>query len=180
MKRIILTALMYCGFAHAVDVGDTNLFVTALKTGSASAPLPTDGSLKPAIQSLQKLTGDTGPIFVEVRRIARFQQQSRCGRVVFLIVQPSTNRGWPELGGQLNICEDGTPPWRVCKSQPNILAAPDRQCADKSSPIDSPEVEHAIQAANSAGSMSPDQIRKRMAASATKQKQPTTPSRVGQ
>lgn len=176
MKPIILAALLNCGFAHAMNAADTNLFVSALKTGASSAPLPAGGQFGPAIKSLQTMTGDAGPLTIEVRRVARFQQQARCGRVAFIIVQPSTKRGWPELGGQLNICEDGTPPWRVCKEQPNVLVTPDQQCPDKSASVDTPEVTQAIQAALASGSLSEDQIRKRLTEDAAKQKKMTAPN----
>ena len=177
MKHIILAAaLLNCSVVHALTAADTNLFVSALKTGASSAPVPTGGQLGPAIKSLQNMTGDSGPLTIEVRRIARFQQQVRCGRVAFIIVQPSTQRGWPELGGQLNMCEDGLPPWRVCKVQPNVLVAPDHECPDKSATIDTPEVAQAMQAAFASGSLNEDQMRQRLIKDASKQKAKPAPN----
>lgn len=176
MKKIFLATLLSCSLAYAMDASDTNLFVSALKNGTSTAPLPTDRQFGPAIKSLQAMTGDSGPIAIEVYRIVRFRQQALCGRVAFIIVQPSTKRGWPELGGQLNICEDGTPPWRVCKEQPNVLVAPDQQCPDKSASVDTPEIAQAIQAALASGSLSEDQIRQRLAEDSAKNKKITAPN----
>lgn len=176
MKRLLIAVLINCGLLHAVQAGDMNLFVRALTTGSASAPLPTEGKFSPAIKSLQTLTGDTGPIIIEARRIVRFQQQAHCGRVGFIIVQPSAKRGWPELGGQLNICEDGAPPWKFCKGLPNVLVAPNQACADKSPSLDTPEVAQAIRDAIASGSLSESQVLQRSADDAAKKKKLAVPA----
>lgn len=175
MKRIALIVLLNCSFAQAMNTESLNLFVRALKSGSASAPLPHDGQFGPAIKTIQKLAGDQGPIMIEAWRISRFKQQALCGRVGFTIVQPSSKRSWPELGGQLNICESGTPPWRMCKDKPNVLVPPDQRCPDKSNSVDTPEIAKAIETALASGSLSEDQVRKRFSEAAANQKKQLPP-----
>ena len=89
------------------------------------------------------------------RRLVKFEQQPQCARVGFVIGQPSAKVLYTNMGGQLNICANGEPPQRMCKSLPSELVAPDTPCPDGSMPVDTPEVAAAIAAALAAGSLSP-------------------------
>jgi len=135
--------------AYAQDVG---VYADALKNGTAQTQLPYKAPLDRLTLKLQQITHDAGPILVKAERIKYFQQQSHCGRVRFILFQPSSNTAWPELGGQLNICEDGSPPWRICKSNPMRLVLHTERCSDGSTPVDTPEVEQAIKEAVASGS----------------------------
>lgn len=126
---------------------DGNVFVQALVGGRSSKPLPVKAEFLSIEQAIHERTGDTGPILVEAVRVVRFRQQAKCGRVAFMVVQPSSHRGWTDLGGQINICEDGGPPWKVCPERPGVLVPPGRQCADGTTGVDTPEVAAAIRAA---------------------------------
>lgn len=140
-----------------------NLFTDALRNGEASAPAPAVRLFDGALQALRQQTGDPGPIHVKARRLVRFTQQARCGRVVFALYQPSSHHAWPSLGGQLNICEDGLPPLRACDDRPKLLVPPTSTCPDKSSPHDTAEVAAAIGAALAGGDITPEEARRRTA-----------------
>ena len=157
-KILCIGVLLACVQAQAGDESN-NVFVKALKDGEASTPLPNEPRFAPMKKALQDKTGDAGEIFIKARRVVRFTQQSKCGRIVFAITQPSKNIAWVDLGGQLNICEDGTPPWRVCADKPASLVPPNGTCADKSEPQDTPEVKAAIDKALANGGLTKDQAR---------------------
>lgn len=161
MQALALAALMTTlSTATAQNTLAGSPFVTALKNGKASAA-PPPGVLSDFImKQLQGKTGSTGEILMEVHRVSRFKSQPSCGRVLFGLYQPSSNTFWGQLGGQLNVCEDGTPPLKVCKSAPGQLVLPNHVCADKSRPVESPEVAAAISTALADGGMTIDQFRR--------------------
>ena len=136
-----------------------NVIVRALVDGRASEPLPDLPLLRKAIAAMQQQAGDSGPIVVLAMRLQRFVQQGRCGRVVFGMSQPSSHKAWPGLGGELNICEDGLPPLRVCKDRPNVLVPPDDACGDGALPQDTAEVASAISAAVNRGGLTVEQAK---------------------
>jgi hypothetical protein len=94
-----------------------------------------------------------------VQRVARFEQQPRCGRVAFALAQPATKRVWPAAGGELNLCEDGRPPLKMCPGQPAVLVPARGHCAGGAAPVDTPELAQAISAALNAGGLSIEQLR---------------------
>ncbi|NHR07789.1 hypothetical protein HA052_21600 [Chromobacterium haemolyticum] len=128
-----------------------SFFVQALVNGSAESAMPTNKALSSQIMALQKLTNNKGPITLQAQRVKRFTQQQRCGRVLFIPYQAASNTAWPQLGGQINICEDGLPPWQVCGNDPHLVP-PGHKCKDGSSAHNTQEVEAAIQEAIAAGS----------------------------
>jgi hypothetical protein len=107
-----------------------------------------------------KRTGSADVITVEFVRIARFASQPRCGRVGYGLYQKSSNTFWGQLGGQMNICDDGAPPRRQCPGTP-VLVAAEMPCADGSRPVDTPEIRTAIARAVAGGSLGMDQVRAR-------------------
>jgi len=153
--------------AAAID-GPQSVLTLALANGSASAPLDDHGQYAQAISAIQARTGDHGPVVVLARRVAAFKEQSRCGRVAYIVAQPTSHIAWTDMGGELNICDDGNPPLRMCKAQAGKLVLPDSVCADGASPVDTPEVQAAISDAISAGGLDPRAAARRVrAASAT-------------
>jgi hypothetical protein len=79
--------------------------------------------------------------------------------VAFALAQPATKRVWPAAGGELNLCEDGRPPLKMCPGQPAVLVPPQGHCAVGVAPVDTPEVAQAISAALKAGGLSVEQLR---------------------
>lgn len=148
------------GISYADDASPKSVLTDAVTSGSASAPLDDNGQYAAVIAAVKKKTGSDGPLMIYASRILTFKQQPRCGRVAYVIGQPSANLAWPDMGGQLNICDNGDPPLRMCKGEPDTLVLSNSQCADRSAPVDTPEVAAAIQAALAAGSMSPEQAAK--------------------
>ena len=138
-----------------------NVIVRALVDGRASEPLPDLPMLRQAVVAMQQQAGDSGPIVVQAMRMQRFVQQARCGRVVFGMSQPSSHKAWPALGGELNICEDGLPPLRMCKDRPNILVPASSICRDGSAPQDTTEVAAAISDALNRGGLTSDQAKQK-------------------
>jgi len=170
--RKLLAIVLLLTSAH-LRAGDelSNVFIQALKNGEASTPLANEERFLPIKKELQARTGDDGEIYIKAQRVLRFTQQARCGRIVFAITQPSKNIAWIDLGGQLNICEDGTPPWRLCKDKPNVLVPPNGTCADKSEPQDTPEVKAAIEKALANGGLTKEQARHASKPKATQERQ---------
>ncbi|MCC7005857.1 MAG: hypothetical protein IT497_04335 [Ottowia sp.] len=150
--------LIVSNIGYATDPS-ISVFTAALIDGEASAPLPLTPEIERMGQAMQERTLNTGPIIVKAKRVLRFQQQPQCGRIVFFIAQPDSGTEWKDLGGQLNICEDGTPPWRVCKNDPHRLIPPDGTCSDHSPLQDTAEVTAAIKAALASGNLSPEQVK---------------------
>lgn len=138
----------------------SSVFSTAVVNGEASATIPDDGEFSSAVRIVKSKTGDPGPVVIFAKRLVKFEQQPLCARVGFVIGQPTSKVFYSDMGGQLNICADGEPPQRMCKSQPAKLVAANTSCPDGSMPVDTPEVAAAITAALSAGSLSPQQAAK--------------------
>jgi len=139
-----------------------SLFVQALKEGMASAPLLSDPRMEKTVAELQKSTNSSGEITVTAARLLKFTQQPRCGRIQYWIEQSSTKTRWTQLGGQINMCEDGLPPWLVCADQ--TLVPPGLPCRDKSTPVMTDEVKATIQAAVAAGGLTTNQIEQKLKA----------------
>jgi hypothetical protein len=160
-----LTLALACGLSHAADLppgmAAGNIFVDALQHGEASAPIPTVGRMGEAVHMLQKQARDPGPVYMRAKRVARFVDQSRCGRVTFMVEQPSSHKAWGNLGGALNLCEDGQPPLRVCKDRPLVLVPHTAHCADGSAPMDTAEVADAIRVSLTAGFITPKEASER-------------------
>ncbi len=154
---ILIGAALAAPLTHAQNAADSGVFAQALIEGAASAPVPQNQQLAIVIQALQAQTHDTGPVIIQVKRLFKFKQQARCGRVIFSITQPSSGTVLP-IGGQLNVCEDGLPPWRGCKDKPGFLIAPQDHCPDNSEPQDTTEVAQAIKDALEKGDISHEQV----------------------
>lgn len=128
-----------------------SFFVQALVNGRAESAMPNSKAISPQIIALQKITNNKGPITLLGQRVKRFSQQQRCGRVLFIPYQAASNTAWPQLGGQLNVCEDGLPPWQMCGNDPHLVP-PGHKCKDGTLAHNTQEVEAAIQEAIAAGS----------------------------
>ncbi|PTT91012.1 hypothetical protein DBR42_04705 [Pelomonas sp. HMWF004] len=144
--------------AQLISGAQMNVFTTAVIAGQAAAPLPEAGPTAKAIQTLKSMSHDDGPIYIEAKLVTRFVQQPKCGRLAFQVTQPSSGKSWPQLGGQMNICEDGTPPKQVCKADPTKLVTAEIRCPDLSAPQNTPEVDRAIQTALAGGQQTGAQI----------------------
>lgn len=137
---------------------ESSVFLDALKRGRATDPLPDTPQFHSVILQLQRKSGDSGPIFITASVVKRFVQQPNCGRIEFHLSQPSTNRNWPNTGGQLNICTNGAPPLKVCPSGRTKLVRHDTVCAFGRPPVDTEEVADAIHQAVAAGGMTPEAL----------------------
>ncbi len=144
--------------AHAQGL-PSSVFAEALIAGEATEPLPDDKVFGPLIKAIKSKTGNPGPIVVKAMRLTKFVQQPSCGRIVFMVMQPASKIGWDDLSGQLNICEDGKPPLRMCLSHPGTLYPPNTKCPDGTESTDTPEVAEAIKKALATGGLSHDQVR---------------------
>lgn len=140
----------------ASDEGTANVFIRALVDGAASSPVSNIPQYQTAINIVRQRTGSDAPLTMYAARVRKFQQQPQCGRVLFLIGQPATHTAWKDMGGQLNICENGDPPLRMCKGALEKLQRAETFCPDGSRPVDTPEVAAAIQEAVARGSISPE------------------------
>lgn len=149
--------------AHAQSNLAGTPFVAALKDGAGDGPIPPMPMLESATQLIQQKTGSSGPVTLKVYRVARFKSQPACGRVSFGLYQASTRTFWGQFGGQLNVCEDGTPPLKVCAGSTDLVLA-DRLCRDGSHPLDTSEVKQAIDDAMKAGGLSAEQVRDKLRA----------------
>jgi hypothetical protein len=171
MKKIVSFVLVLAALstpiAHAQQISAATVFAQALIEGSATSPLPSNKQLDLLVQAFQRKTNDSGPVVIQAKRLFRFKQQSRCGRVIFSVVQPSSGVVLSP-GGQLNVCEDSLPPWRVCKNNPTVLISPQDHCHDNSEPQDTPEVDQAIKNALANGDLSQSQVRDQLKAAEEK------------
>lgn len=175
LQALCLFAMLMVGNVVYATDSSISVFTAALINGEASAPLPPNPEIERMAQAMQEKTHNTGPLMIQARRVLRFKQQSQCGRIVFFIAQPASGTEWKHLGGQLNICEDGTPPWRICKNDPNRLIPPDGSCPDQATPQDTDEVAAAIQAAIDSGSLSQEQVKKTLEESSANSTQRAVP-----
>lgn len=151
-----MLALLLPATVHAQVSPDSSI-VQALRAGRAAAPLPESQGAQLVAQKIKEKTGNPGDVTVEYIRIVRFETQPRCGRVGYGLYQKSSNTFWGQFGGQMNICEDGTPPQRQCKGQPRLVAAA-TLCDDGSHPVDTPEIKAAIAKAVAGGSLTAEQF----------------------
>lgn len=160
----VVAAFAVLGFdAHAQSNLAGTPFVAALKDGAGDGPVPPMPMLERATQLIQQKTGSSGDVSLKVYRVTRFKSQPACGRVSFGLYQASTRTFWGQFGGQLNVCDDGTPPLKVCAGSPELVLA-DRLCRDGSHPVDTAEVKQAIEDAKKAGGLSPEQLRDKLRA----------------
>lgn len=169
MSRIVLRFAAFATFvvfgfdAYAQSTLAGTPFVVALKDGASEGPIPPMPMLERATQLIQQKTGDSGALSLKVFRVARFKSQPACGRVSFGLYQASTRTFWGQFGGQLNVCEDGTAPLKICSGSSDLVL-PDRPCRDGTHPVDTQEVQQAIDEAIKAGGLSPKQVRDKMRA----------------
>lgn len=136
------------------------VFLSALKDGHAQEPVPNISIFQPAVDELKRKTGNSGPILISASLLKRFTQQSSCGRIEFHLVQPDSGRSWPNIGGQFNICEAGTPPLMVCPPNLDRLVEPNTICSTGKRPVPTKEVAEAIKEAIVHGGVSPDMLAK--------------------
>lgn len=145
-----------------------SVFTEALTKGQASVELPNDQQFAPLVQAIRERTRSNGQIMVFAKLITRFKEQPTCGRVAFLVSQPSAHIAWDDLGGQLNICQDGLPPKKMCKSHPGHLYPLGSPCPDGTPAQDTAEVEAAIKRALATGGLSNEQVKAKAAKAAQK------------
>ena len=158
---VLIATKAIAGTAQSPQLQGMTIFELALVQGSAIGPVPADDMLASSMRALQHKTGAPGPFAIKAVRKLRFKQQPSCGRIAFMVISTGTNTGWPQTGGELNICDNGAPPKRVCASAPNVLLPLSlRRCGDGSEPVDAPEVAAVIQDALTHGGLSREQVRK--------------------
>lgn len=160
VQLLAVTVPSLAASAYA-ETSAPNVFAQALVVGEASAPAPSEPLFQKAFAAVRARTGDPGPLVLIAKRVTRFAGQSRCGRVAFALAQPSSHKVFPQLGGEINVCEDGLPPLQVCADQPSILVPPSAHCANGTRPHNTAEVDAAIQSSIARGSLSPEQARAR-------------------
>lgn len=148
-----------------VDISANPLMV-AFKDGIAYGAMPANKLSEVAVQRIHAATGSPGIITIRFDRILKFKQQPNCGRISFAPYQESTKTFYGQMGAQINICEDGSPPLRICTNAPDVLVPSDSICSDKSKPVDTPEITKAINDAVSKGGLTPLDIHNRLTAAA--------------
>lgn len=158
-----MVAMLACSVSVMSQDMPTSVFTDALTKGKASVELPNDQQFAPLVQAIRGRTGSNGQIMVFAKLVTRFKDQPSCGRVAFLVAQPSVNMAWDDLGGQLNICLDGLPPKKMCKSHPGELYPFGATCPDGTPAQDTPEVDAAIKRALATGGLSNDQVKAKAA-----------------
>lgn len=144
--------------AAASQFADDNPLVVALTKGSVKSPIAADPYFASAAKLIQVQTGNPGEVSMIAQRLTWFRSQPTCGRVAFALYQASTNTSWGQLGGQLNICKDGTPPLRICRTQSNRLVLPDATCPDGSPPEDTQEIKDVLAKAVQAGGLTVEKV----------------------
>lgn len=156
MKPQFIAAYLL-GFVLSVSAQPVdNLFVNALTQGQASAPLSPGQVNDRVSQILKSRTKSEGALFQETHLLYRFKEQTHCGRVEFFITQPSSQSVWREMGGQLNICENGQAPMQVCKE--GVLVPNGLLCPNHSKPEETEEIKASIKKALASGSLSVEQV----------------------
>lgn len=134
-----------------------NLFVQALKNGQATMPVSNDPPFDVWVNQIKTQTRDTSEIIIHAYRFKKFTQQPTCGRVGYELEQPASHTRFPEIGGQLNICENAQPPMMFCANQIRQLIPASNFCDDGSKPVNTQEVDQAIKDAIAGGSLSIEQ-----------------------
>jgi hypothetical protein len=133
-----------------------NVFADALINGSATAPIPPrPGQFSTILARLQATSGSSEPVSIIAARVTKFIQQPHCGRVQFVFGQPRANVIFKSFAGQMNVCEDGQPPLRVCPDRPSVLVPASASCPNGRPPVDTDEVATAIR---DAGGMTQEQM----------------------
>lgn len=161
-RLAVFALLFFVAQANAQTSMIESPFVIALINGSAIAKIDDSPMMQFAANKIKDKTGNKGEVTMKVERVVRFTKQVKCGRVSFSLYQQSTNTVWGQFGGQINICEDGTPPMRVCKVDPNKLVPASGFCKDSSRPVDTQEIAAAIADAKAKGGFDAEQYRSRM------------------
>ena len=157
MKKLLL-ALSF-GAISLSAIAQENPILDALAHGEATYSLNSDPKYAKVVQALQKSTKNDGEIIMRFKLVTKFKQQPTCGRVSFWGEQPSTNTKWGQMGGDINYCEDGMPPLRICAENPKQLVAPDANCKGGKAPIDTPEIAAAIKYSLDHGGMTEAQAK---------------------
>ena len=156
-KRALQIGLFFSAVhAMAIETGK-GVFVDALVNKTASGPIASFPAIQATVKELQASTRDSSPLEIRAQLLQRFTQQPKCGRIVFAVAQATTQTVWPQMGGQLNICEDGLPPLRVCADRPAVLVPPNSKCDSGKIAQDTPEVAKAIAAALKSGNITSEQ-----------------------
>jgi len=133
-----------------------NVFAEALINGRATTPVPQrPGQPSKVLARLQAISGSTEPVTIIAARVTKFTQQPHCGRVQFAFGQPLAHVIFKSFAGQMNVCEDGQPPLRVCADRPGVLVPAAAACANGRPPVDTDEVAAAIR---NAGGMTHDEM----------------------
>lgn len=158
---LFVTLAMFGATVQAQSTLAGTPFVAALKDGVAEGPPPPMEMMPMATNAIQDKTGSKGDITVKAFRVMRFKSQPACGRVSFGLFQASTHTFWGQFGGQLNVCDDGTPPLKMCTGS-SELVLPNRFCRDGSHPIDTPEIAQAIATAVKQGGVTPEQMKEKV------------------
>ena len=153
MKKLILIALLGTSSILAVAQTSTNLFLDALTLGHSSALLPNSQINDKVIEMLRDRTQSSGPILQEAFLLYRFKEQLHCGRIEFFITQPASQSVWREMGGQLNLCENGEAPMQLCSK--GVLIPNGLTCPDKTKAVDTDEIKESIKRAVAQGSLTP-------------------------
>lgn len=152
VQKFVAMTLLTCFAASGVAV--ESVFIGALREGYAQMPLESSPSTATMIEAAHKQSGSTAPLFIKAYRIEKFINQPTCGRVGFVLTQPATGKIWPKVGGEFNICEDGTAPLRMCAGEHGQLKPPDAVCANGQPPVDTAEVSAAIRRSIARGGLS--------------------------
>ena len=133
-----------------------NVFADALINGRSTAPVTARSDQQSKVLArLQAISGSSEPVSIIAARIFRFSQQPHCGRVQFAFGQPKAHVVFKSPAGQMNICDDGQPPLRVCADHPGVLVPVAASCGNGTLPIDTDEVASAIR---SAGGMTHEEM----------------------
>ena len=166
----ILAMLSDHGYALAQANFVSQPLIAALQDGVAYGALPQGAYMDMVAKKIKAATGSQGEISLIVVRMLKFKQQATCGRISFAPYQESTKTYWGQVGGQINICQDGSPPLRACKNAPSVLVPLDATCADNSRPVDTKEVADAINDAVAKGGLTGEEIHNRLMAAYKKKK----------
>lgn len=153
---LICSTWLNAAIAQVLATDSNNPFVVALMHGKSQTPLTRTQETEQLYASVARLTGRNEPLSMTAWRLERFSAQRSCGRVAFGVTQG--NQIFSQLGGQLNICEDGRPPWKTCTSS-KAMVPPESKCPDGSAAQDTPEIKAAIDRALASGSLSQEQVK---------------------
>ena len=161
-KKLLLSMLLVLiyTFAIADEIPGASIFVEALVNGSATMPLEDQPELKNLTSQLMRATKSDSPVQINAFLKKRFTQQKHCGRIVFFISQ--NGKWWRQLGGQLNICEDGLPPWKTCDDKKLVPFG--EMCPNGAPPHNTAEIQAAISEALDQGGLSYQTVRSQLSA----------------